>query len=726
MISTSLPTVPYELSTLVELLRQRAVHQPDHVAYTFLLDGETEKNALCYDELDRKACAIGAWLQSAGTKGDRVLLLYPAGLEYITAFFGCLYAGMIAVPTCPTRLTRHLLRLQTIATDTQAHIGLTTRSLLSKLEALFPQAPALGTMCWRVTDDIVDDLAGEWRDPAVTKNTTAFLQYTSGSTADPKGVMVSHGNLLHNARMSNHKCRHSERSVVVGWLPLHHDMGLIGNVLLPLYVGIPSVLMSPMAFLAQPFRWLKAISHYEGTTSGGPNFAYDLCVRTITAEQRAKLDLSSWEIAFNGAEPIRPETLERFATAFAPRGFRREAFFPCYGLAEATLMVSGGVKEAPPSIITVQESAFSSQGIIIIENNEDGKRVVSCGHTLLQQRIVIANPQSLVQCLPNQSGEIWVSGPSVAGGYWNQPEKTKHTFHACLADTGEGPFLRTGDVGFMNDGELFVTGRLKDLIIIRGSNYHPHDIELVVEGSHPALRPGCCAAFSADVDGEERLVIVAEAERHVRNPDADAVGETIRRMVAEHYDLQVHTVLLIKAGSIPKTSSGKIQRHACRRNFVAGTLAILGASMLSNLPTVEQRPDMMRCREPAMGTPAVPGSHVSPSETGISPEQHRQIIEQQLREWLTGALRVSAENLDTSRALYSLGVDSLAAAALKSHIEEHFGVDLPMTTFLDAINIAQLAGQVLEGMTARDLLDSVRVDNTELAANHDDCEIVWI
>lgn len=735
MTSSFSPAVICEPFTLVELLSWRALHQADHLAYTFLLDGETKEAALTYEQLDARARSIGAWLQSLGMSGERVLLLYPAGLEYIAAFFGCLYAGAIAVPTYPPRLNRNLLRLQTIVKDAQAKVAMTTAPILSKIKPLLAQAPPLETIRWLATDDLADDLASDWRDPAVKGSTIAFLQYTSGSTAAPKGVMVSHDNLLHNERMIKSKCHHSEQSVFVGWLPLYHDMGLIGNVLQPLYVGIPSFLMSPMAFLERPFRWLKAISLHKGTTSGGPNFAYDLCVRKVTAEQRAMLDLSSWEVAFNGAEPVRHETLERFVTAFAPCGFRRDAFYPCYGLAEATLMVSGGPKESQPLVITVQESAFMHQEVVLGENNEDVKELVSCGQTLLDHRIVIAHPESLTQCKPNQIAEIWVSGPSVAGGYWNQPRETRQTFQAYLADTGEGPFLRTGDLGFLKDGELFVTGRIKDLIIIRGSNYYPQDIELAVEGSHAALRPGCCAAFSVDVNSEEQLVIIVEADRRSRNLDVDAVIQAIRQSVAEDYELQVHTVVLIKAGSIPKTTSGKLQRYACREEFLRGNLNVIGVSISSNHSAAEQEPGMLRSNDLSAEKSDV---HLAKSQlpsqvdtergtfkfkrTNILaavPEKRRQIIELNLSEWLIRALKPSTGKLDVSRALYSLGVDSLLAAELKNYVEENFGLDLPMTVFLEEISISQLAGQVLERITIEQLLESIRVAETKLTDDSD-------
>jgi acyl-CoA synthetase (AMP-forming)/AMP-acid ligase II len=526
--------------------------------------------------------------------GERALLLYPPGLEYIAAFFGCLYGGAVAVPAYPPDLVRPertLPRFRAIAHDAQPAVALTTSAIAPLAEALFAQDPALRALRWLPTDDVAGSLAEQWRDPALSSDALAFLQYTSGSTAAPRGVMVSHANVLYNERIVQQAFRMTQESTGIGWLPLYHDMGLIGTVLQPLFVGCPCVLMSPLHFLQRPFRWLQAISRYKGTGSGGPNFAYDLCVRKITPEQRATLDLSSWETAFSGAEPVYQQTLERFVATFEPCGFRREAFYPCYGLAEATLFVSGGVKPNSLVVQMVDGAALEQGRVIVTSADAAGSRMlVSCGRTWLEQQIVIADAESRVRCPPGRIGEIWVSGPSVAQGYWRQPEETVRTFGAYLADTGAGPFLRTGDLGFLQDGELFVTGRLKDLIIIAGRNHYPQDIELTVERSHPALRPGCCAAFSVDTSGEERLIIVAEigqAYRPVKwqeqgKSDSDSarrypldrqeVISAIRRAVTAHHELQTVDVLLLKPRSIPKTSSGKIQRHACRAGYLAGTL----------------------------------------------------------------------------------------------------------------------------------------------------------
>lgn len=569
--------IGHEVSTFVELLSYRAQNQPDRTAYIFLQDGETQTGRLTYQELDRQARAIAAKLQSLEAMNSRALLLYPPGLEFIAAFFGCLYAGVVAVPAYPPRRNQNMSRLLAIVADARAAIALTTTSQLSNIEERFAESPELAQLQWLATDSVESHLAQAWQEPNANPNNLAFLQYTSGSTGTPKGVMVSHGNLIHNSTLINQCFVDTPDSLGVSWLPPYHDMGLIGGVLQPLYVGAPMILMPAVAFMQRPLRWLQTISNFKATTSGGPNFAYELCINKITPEQRATLDLSSWELAFTGAEPVRAHTLEEFARAFADCGFRKEAFVPCYGMAETTLIVSGGIKTAPPIIRHVDAAALEQNRVVLVEKQrEDTRTIVGCGQNLLDQKILIVDPESLTPCEDSQVGEIWVSGPSVAQGYWNRPEQTKQEFQAYLADTQEGPFLRTGDLGFLQDGELFITGRIKDLMIIRGQNHYPQDIELTVEKSHPALRPACGAAFTVEVKGEERLVIVQEVERtYLRKLNVNEVVGSIRQAVAAQHGLQVYAAVLVKTGSIPKTSSGKIQRHACRSGFRDGNLNVV-------------------------------------------------------------------------------------------------------------------------------------------------------
>lgn len=570
-------------NTLVDLLSKLASYQPKKIAYIFLEDGENKEVCLTYQELDLQARAIATQLLSVTTSSSTALLLYPSGLEFIAAFFGCLYAGVIAVPAYPPRRNQNMTRLEAIITDSQATVALTTKDILLNIKSRQAENSELVKLEWLSTDIIATEGTDNLVDISpISGDTIAFLQYTSGSTGTPKGVIVSHRNLLYNEEMVRVAYQHTEKTIFVGWLPLFHDMGLIGNVLQPLYLGIHCILISPVAFLQKPFRWLQAISRYRATTSGGPDFAYDLCVRKITPEQKATLDLSSWELAFSGAEPVRAETLENFTNSFASCGFRREVFYPCYGMAETTLFVSGGIKAAVPLVCSVEINSLEQNKIIAVSHSnisqKEVKNIVGCGRAWLDEEIVIVDPESLIQCPAGKVGEIWVSGTNVALGYWHRPVETEETFNAYLADTKKGPFLRTGDLGFRIDDEFFVTGRLKDVIIIRGRNHYPQDIELTVERSHSALRLNSGAAFSLDIDGKEELVIVQEVERtYLRSMNIDEVVGNIRQAITREHDLQVYAIVLLKTASIPKTSSGKIQRRACRSNFAAETLNVVGS-----------------------------------------------------------------------------------------------------------------------------------------------------
>ena len=566
-----------KVSTMVHLLRHRAQHQPQQTAYIFLQDGETETASLSYKELDAQACLIASRLQREGTADGRALLLYPSGPEFITAFFGCLYAGIVAVPAHLPRPNQDLSRLEAIVSDSQASFALTTSTVLAKLERLLKENQSLAALRWLKTDELASHQGKSWHEADVSSDAIAYLQYTSGSTGTPKGVMVTHRNLLHNAEVIERAFSVTREAILVGWLPFFHDMGLCVNVLQPLYSGLRCILMPPLSFIQKPFRWLQAISRYKATSTGGPNFAYDLVCAKAKPEQLAKLDLSNWAVAFVGSETVRADTLDRFAATFEPCGFRREAFCPCYGLAEATLMVSGGLKNGPPDLYRVDGAALEENRVVsAVGVHANVRTIVGCGQIRLEQKVVIVDPESLTRCPDRQVGEIWVSGLSVGQGYWNRPVETDHTFKAYLADTGEGPFLRSGDLGFLKDGELFVTGRLKDVMIIRGHNHYPGDIELTVEKSHPALRSGCGAAFTVDIEGQEHVVVVQEVEREFLGKlPVDTVIADIRQALAGQHGLYVNVVLFVKAGTIPKTSSGKIQRYLCRAKFMNRTLDVL-------------------------------------------------------------------------------------------------------------------------------------------------------
>jgi acyl-CoA synthetase (AMP-forming)/AMP-acid ligase II len=563
-------------TSLVDILRWRAKNQPHRLVYRFLVDGESEEIVLTYEEVDRRARSIGALLQFYARPGDRALLLFPPGIDFITAYFGCLYAKIMPVPAYPphpARVKKSLPIILGIAADAKPAVALLTSALLDAIKSQSAVRAEFGNMKLLATDkDDMDDWAGKWQLPEIERNDIALLQYTSGSTTTPKGVMVSHGNLLHNMALIEKCFGISSESNGVMWLPPYHDMGLIGGILQPVYSGALATLMPHMMFLQRPIRWLQAISRFQTTINGGPNFAYDLCIRKIKPEQREQLDLSHWEVAFNGAEPVYHKTLDQFADYFAPCGFRREAFLPCYGLAESTLMVTGGPKSSSPVMQNLTNSGLEQdQAIITPKRTEDTRTLVSCGQNLSGQKIRIVNVETLTPCLAGEVGEIWLRGPCVTKGYWDKPEETEFTFGARLSDSEEGPFLRSGDLGFIYEGELFITGRIKNLIISNGKNHYPHDIERTTESAHPAIWPAGCAVFSINGSERERIIVIAEVKPKLV-VKAEEIIKAIRQAIAVHHGLHADDIRLTKPGSIPRTTSGKIRHFLCRKNYMSGTL----------------------------------------------------------------------------------------------------------------------------------------------------------
>ncbi|MGK7931606.1 MAG: AMP-binding protein [Microcystaceae cyanobacterium] len=656
---------PTTLQTLVDLLQIRGSQFSDKKAYIFLEDGENESDTLTYGELDQKARKIAAYLQSRYSSGERALLLYPPGLDFIVTFFACLYAGIIAIPLFPPTKNQKLARLQAVVTNADAKLSLTTQSVLSNVEKHFEQTPDLAALDWIATDKPIEASQDDWIKPDINRNSLCFLQYTSGSTGTPKGVMVSHGNLLVNSDYIKTAFQLSEKSVSVTWLPSFHDMGLIDGVIQPVYTGFTGILMPPITFLQKPIRWLQAISKYRATHSGGPNFSYDLCTQKINSNEVASLDLSCWLSAYNGAEPVRKGTLNRFSSAFRVLGFKPYFFYPCYGMAEATLMISGGNLDQVPTSIKIQVQGLWKNKVVEISNNSDVQKAVefvSCGHQWLDHTIHIVNPKTLQECSENQVGEIWVSGSSVAQGYWNQPELSKNTFKAKL-NGSESPYLRTGDLGFLKNGELFITGRLKDVIIIRGRNFYPQDIELSVENAHPALRSNATAAFSAEIEGKERLIVVQEVERtYVRKLNVDETVEAIRHQISKNHELQVHAIILLKPGRIFKTSSGKIQRQACKTGYLKQTL------------------DSIAIWEAPIVTPA----HQTPSMSLKQSLQTRttDAIQNWLINWLAQRLGVSVSSVNPHKAFADYGMDSVIAVELAQAIEDELGKEMQIDATL--------------------------------------------
>jgi acyl-CoA synthetase (AMP-forming)/AMP-acid ligase II len=563
--------------TLVDLLLDRAARTPTRHALTLLADGEEETARWTYQELHLRAAAFAERLSEQVRPGDPVVLFADEALPFIAAFFGCLYAGAIPTPLHPpnpSRLAQTLPRLQAILADARPRAFIMpeawTRDLWPRAAPHLADLPALPF-------DAADAPTPEPGSFRPTPHPLALLQYTSGSTGTPKGVVVSHANLLQNHALAHRAIGFSEDSVVVSWLPLFHDMGLIGKLLQPLYSGCPTIVMPPTAFLRKPHRWLRAISRYRGTLSAAPNFAYDLCVQRVTEAQRAELDLSSWRQACNGAEPVRPDTLDAFCRVFEPHGFRRSAFYPLYGLAEATLFVAGG-KVSPtdlPRVLSFDAAALERGEVVPVDPAATARRLAASGRVDPPLEVVVVDPATLQPLPPGRVGELWLRGPRLPEGYWRRPEETAQTFRATLADDG-APHLRTGDLGFVHDEHLFVVGRLKDLIIVRGRNHHPGDLERTAEEAVPALRRGCSVAFGVDVDGEERVVLVVEAAE--ADDRADLIPQ-VKEAVAAAHGVPVHDVVVLPPGQVLKTSSGKLRRRETRAAWLAGTLEAAYAKM---------------------------------------------------------------------------------------------------------------------------------------------------
>lgn len=590
--------------TIVDFLRWRADHQPDRRSHTWLKDGERPDGHATFADLDRRARAIAARLQEQGLAGERILLVYPSGLEYVAAFYGCLYAGAIAVPAYPpdpTRLELSLPRLLAIVRDCAPAAVLTTTGLLAALAGVLlqtklarplsklPLPEALGKrtlqglaaldtgplerLRWLSSERISDHAADAWKDPGLRPDGVAYLQYTSGSTAAPRGVVVRHDNLIANLALGTAITGVTAGSVAVGWLPLYHDLGLVCYVTGSAYNGCYTVLQSPLDFLARPLRWLQAIDRHRATHAAGPNFAYDLCVKRTTPDQRAALDLRTWRRAGNGAEPVRLDTLRRFADAFAVAGFSPAALQPGYGLAEATLFVASEKPvDRPAEALALRPEALAAGRVEPVFPGESARLVVSCGRTGEHHRVLVVDPDTRVPCPPDRVGELWFAGPSVSSGYWQQEQVSEDIFRARTAD-GDGPFLRTGDLGFVRDGQVYVTGRIKDMLLLHGENHYPQDLEQTVWDTDPRLRPGCGAAFAIERDGAEALVIVQEVDAPAN--ELPALAARVRDAIHQQHQLRVHALVLIPPRTIAKTSSGKIQRRACREHYLAGKLRVL-------------------------------------------------------------------------------------------------------------------------------------------------------
>jgi amino acid adenylation domain-containing protein len=701
-------------NTFCSILGERVQKQGEKKLFNYR-NSDTEVHSISFYELEQASKAIASVLISEKLYNERALLLYPSGLEYVEGLFGCFYSQVIAVPVYPPdplRLVRTLPRLVSIMKDSDAKVILTTQEIfnglfekredksLNEFWALLPPTnysqqdqPYLKinrhndkVIYWLITDLIPSDFASHYTSRSISSDSIAYLQYTSGSTGNPNGVVLTHKNIVENSKAIRIGFGVHDYTHNVEWLPMYHDMGLVGALLQPIYSGIECTLMSPLYFLERPFRWLKIISSIPeefGVVAGGPNFAYDLCNRRVSDEQVLTLDLNRWYNAFNGAEPVNAETLNTFSKKFAPAGFRYSAFFPCYGLAEATVYVSGGPVADTPRVLNLNKVSLEKNKVELSDREDESiKKIVGCGKAIIDEKILIVNPENLCSVKEDEIGEIWVSSPGVSSGYYNQEKNSKDIFQAYTSDTKEGPFLRTGDLGFIKDNELFVTGRLKDLLIIRGSNHYPQDLEYTVEKCTDTVRESFGAAFQVEIDGQDEVVIVYEIKPR-KEINWEEVAQEIRRSVSESHELKVYEIAFIKAKTIPKTSSGKIQRRAAKQLYLNNELEIIYKSKYS------ADTQFVGSKEKSERILTKPISKI------FNKEDENSILNF-LKEQIAFHQKMTIEQISESSSLYDFGLDSLTAVEIKADLENELGVEIPLTILFSNDSVKSLAQKVIE------------------------------
>lgn len=721
------------MQTILTAISNHLQKQADHIAYTFL-KADSERQTRTYQQLDHRARQIAKGLLQYARPGDRALMAYPAGLDFIEAFLGCLYAGIIAVPVYPPKKNRNSDRVLAIANHCKPRLLLCSGETRSNVDGDFAATVSGSRVI--ATDELEDSHNHPL--PLWSADHLAFLQYTSGSTAAPKGVMVSHGNIVANERLIQKSFGFSAQSIAVSWLPMFHDMGLIGGILAPLFAGFPSVLMAPNVFLREPVKWLQAVTEFRATTTGAPNFAYDVCVKKISKEQKASLDLSTLQVAYNGAEPVRAETLRSFARAFRECGFNASAFFPCYGMAETTLIVSGGPPLAETHILRLDSEALEDHRILEKHNDLVGRQCVSCGQITPEMQIRIVHPETCQESPADEVGEIWIHSNSVAQGYFNQPDETIQTFQARL-DGDDRNWLRTGDYGFVIKNELFVTGRLKDLIIVRGRNIYPQDIEQLAQQHLQFVEPNAAAAFSLETDETVRLVLVAEGTREMvrwskNNSTYDAgLAElnlsinAFRQALAEQLEVVLDDIIFVRPTAFPRTSSGKVQRRLTKQWLQEGRLETVldyapptrsgsterankAISRLSaavsfiesgigepnetlttsavNLDELSQEPNAIRSVEP---THCLHSGHSSQLEQScFGSLSIRQKLKSVVIDWLKSEVNAETSEIGDDHPFGAMGVDSVSVVSLTTAFEKAFRTKLPDGILFQHRSINQL------------------------------------
>jgi len=653
-------------NNIIKLLDYYATNTPDKIAYTYLEDDQ-EHSSISYEDLYKNIYKLAT--QLGEYKDQRAILLFPSGIDYVVAFFACLLAKVIAVPAYPPTNNRNIGRINSIIINSRASILLSNGNVYNKLTKI---SDFDTSSIKRVLTDVDLDINDEFIPPVISPNDIAFLQYTSGSIADPKGVVLTHSNIMHNMHRIKSYFNTGKNTTFISWLPLYHDMGLIGTIIHPVYLGGSCVFMSPQSFLQKPIRWIKAISDYKGTITGAPNFAYEYCVQKIDMTKYSNINLQSLSVAFNGAEAVHKATLEKFIDKFKEYGFVKESFLPCYGMAESTLFIVGSTSY---SLIPLDTEAYINNEIKVVDTNSDTNLI---GYIIdhSDQEILIVDPGSCQICDEATVGEIWLQSASVGQGYWEKPQSTLHTFQA-VTDCGSGPFMRTGDLGFKYKNSLYVTGRLKDVILIHGQNFYPQDIEYTAIDASKELVSNSCAAFSISSNEEESLIVLIERPRELKS-DFESICKTIRSEISNKFGIQPKEVIFSKLGDIPKTSSGKIKHQACRERYLSDSLNIIYK-------------DDITCNE---------ADKESASSENISLNNENSFdtqdsIESYLIALFSELLKHDKKSIDIHASLFDLGLESLNAADASYKISQDFSITLEPVSFLDVSTIKDLTNLIM-------------------------------